>query len=613
MGNQHPSKRLGGNCAEALPKDMKTRLIGLFTLLGIFLGPSVSRAAEPSSLKQPMNLADVKVGGELRARLERNFQRLHDERYRRESLFTKSHDPKWPGDMEGRTALALTMLAQALDKDEPSIDVLFADFPRFYNSQGYFGPEYLPAAVDEQQLSSHGWVLRALCEYYLWRKNPETRTQIQRIVERLVLPTAGLHKEYPLDPAGREHKGAESGAVVAVKGKWRLSSDIGCDFIFFDGVVQAYAVTGDARLVPVIEELVELFLSMDFIAIKAQTHATLSGTRGLIRWYEACRNPKLLARAEQIFQIYLQEGCSENFENYNWFGRPDWTEPCAIVDSYLIACQLWQHTGKPEYLESAQWIYFNGIAATQRSNGGFGLNNCSGAAEPMLFTKEPEAYWCCTMRGGEGLASAARYSAFTDAEGIWLATFMNSSIKARLPQGVLQLEQVSSYPFGKRTCITVSHAPTVECEIRLFAPSFVTPRGVRVNGETQPWIVDHGFIALRRAWRVGDILEYEFEPQAGPRPLRNVHSLPGYELLHYGPLLLSAYCAEQPAKVTQAQIPLAVRAVGPVEAAGEGHWRAGDLQLTPVYHLMLPALDQSSGSWRQLLFPANYSKQVAKP
>ena len=62
---------------------------------------------------------------------------------------------------------------------------------------------------------------------------------------------------------------------------------------------------------------------------------------------------------------------TENHENYNWFDRFDtWTEPCAIIDSYLLAVQLWEHTMKPEYRDDAELIYYNGICHTQRNNGG---------------------------------------------------------------------------------------------------------------------------------------------------------------------------------------------------------------------------------------------------
>lgn len=557
--------------------------------------------SSPALPREALPFSAVKPGGELRTRIEKNFERLHAERYHQDKLFTTSHDPKWPGDMEGRVTLGLVLGAQALGIDEPGIDELFAEFPKHYNPDGYFGPVYFPDQIDEQQLSSHGWVLRALCEYWMWKQKPETKAQIQRMVDTLILPTLGLHDDYPLDPGDRKQTGEASGTHVATSGKWRLSSDIGCDFIFFDGVVQAYAVTRDERIVPVIEELVALFNRMDILAIQAQTHATLSGTRAMIRWYELCGKKAVLDRAEQAFTIYLKHGCSENFENYNWFGRPDWTEPCAIVDSYLAACQLWQHTGRPEYLEAAQGIYFNGIAATQRSNGGFGLNNCSGAHHSHVFTHTDEAHWCCTMRGGEGLSAAARYCAFTGKESLWLATYMDNEISTKFDSGKFSLKQQSPYPFGRSTTLTIREAPDVAVTLQLFSPSYLTPESVTVNGNAVTMNAEAGFIPVSRVWKSEDVLEFRFTPKLGRVAPRNIHSIQGYDLIREGPLLLAARLPEQTddKKASPAALPLQ----GELKAGEPGKPTLGKTPLAPVYHLLDPAYDQTKGSWRQMLFP----------
>lgn len=571
----------------------------IFIRLASFLAVCCAVHAAPPL--EALHFHAVKPAGELRTRIAKNFERLHAERYRKDQLFTKSHDPKWPGDMEGRVMLGLVLDAQALGIDEPGIDELFAEYAKHFNKDGYFGPIHFPDHVDEQQLSSHGWVLRSLCEYWLWKKKPETKAQIQRMAETLILPTLGLHRQYPLKPGDRKETGAASGTHVATSGKWRLSSDIGCDFIFFDGVVQAYAVTRDERIVPVIEELVALFKRMDVIAIQAQTHATLSGTRAMIRWYELCGKKDVLDRAEQVFATYLKEGCSENFENYNWFGRPDWTEPCAIVDSYLVACQLWQHTGKPEYLEAAQGIYFNGIAATQRSNGGFGLNNCSGAHHTHLFSLEAEAYWCCTMRGGEGLSAAARFSAFTGKDSLWLATFMNNEISATLQAGKLSFSQKSDYPFGSATTLTLSQVPGTAITLHLSAPSYLTPESITVNGSAVEMKPEAGFIPVSRVWKSGDVLEFRFTPKLGRIAPRNSHSIQGHELIREGPLLLAARLPEQPADKKASPASLLLN--GELKTGKPGKPTLGETPLMPVYHLLDPAYDQTGGSWRQMLFP----------
>src|SRR5690606_35259944 len=117
-----------------------------------------------------------------------------------------------------------------------------------------------------------------LCEYYEWKKDPAVKQYIQRIVDNLVLPTKGYHQLYPIEPASRDKgKGAASGTTESTVGHWKLSSDIGCDFIFMDGVVQAYSLFPSEELKALIDEMMERFMQMDMVAIQAQTHATLTG------------------------------------------------------------------------------------------------------------------------------------------------------------------------------------------------------------------------------------------------------------------------------------------------------------------------------------------------
>ena len=147
-----------------------------------------------------------------------------------------------------------------------------------------------------------------------------------------------------------------AGTSQNVINNWLLSSDVGCDFIFMDGVVQAYGLFPSDDLKEVVDEMIESFLKIDLVNIKAQTHATLTGIRALVRYFKITGNQRFLLEAEKRYQLYRKLGMTENYENFNWFGRPEWTEPCAIIDSYMVAVQLWQYTQKPEYLEDAQFL-----------------------------------------------------------------------------------------------------------------------------------------------------------------------------------------------------------------------------------------------------------------
>ncbi len=371
--------------------------------------------------------------GEIGARAGLLYARLEGVMYRPEDIFTVESGG-WPGDWEGRTILALTMLARTTGKEPAYLDEIVEKVHETCNEKGYMR-QILPAGdLDEQQLSGHSWLLRGLCEYYLFRRDngkvcTDVLARIEDIVENLFLGAAGQYAVYPVKPEERISGGAESGHIGGKIGHWYISSDTGCAYIPLDGVSQAYVLLDTysekrelvAKTKLLLDEMVAHFYKIPFLDICVQTHATLTACRGILRLYEKDGDETKLSFVREIFKLYTSEGMSANFANYNWFGRPEWTEPCAIIDSFMLAAQLFLHTGKLGYREMAQKILYNGIYAGQRANGGFGTDNCTGAeaidGSHMLGVSAYEAYWCCSMRGGEGLAAVSRYALMENENG----------------------------------------------------------------------------------------------------------------------------------------------------------------------------------------------------
>ena len=556
----------------------------------------IQQNVKPDSI-QLISPSQVQVGGELNTRLMKNFDRLEEEIYQPENVYmTEEASNWWPGDKEGRTILALTKLARATGRTPKYLDAILKMFPAKVNEKGYFGTIYPVGVLDEQQLSSHGWVLRGLCEYYLWKKDPVVLGYIKKIVDNLVLPTKGYHKNYLIDPAKRTHGGHESGSRITKKaGNWILSTDTGCDFIFMDGVVQAYQVTKRKELKPVIDEMVEVFRKTDLVQIKAQTHASLTGLRALVRYYLVTGDSSLIQTVEKDFGLYRKFARTENYANYNWFGRPEWTEPCAVVDSYMLSSQLWQITGKPEYAEDAQLIYYNALGFGQRANGGFGTDNCSGANSVFLHPDTYEAYWCCTMRGGEGLASIAQNLFFTGNQSIYVPSFENASVNIKLANESILLDETTDYPFGNEVNFTVketslSFAPG----IKLLAPKWIQNPEVFINGKKTPINLENGFICFTQKLNNGDQISYRFEQKSGVEKLENSNSLAGYHKYFYGPLILGHKGKEEIRLSQQVQFEL------------KGNKTFGlkndNQQFIPVYHLLNPEVRKEEGYQVQVLF-----------
>ena len=281
---------------------------------------------------------------------------------------------------------------------------MLASMQDHFNADGYFGPIYRDA-IHEQQLSGHSWLLRGLCEHYEVFADEFSLSAIRRIVKHLYLPKRGRFRSYPIDRAHKE-EGGVSGSDTGLVNGWYLSSDIGCAFMSIDGLSHAYAITEEEGLKSLLDEMIAVYLGIDKVALRAQTHCTLTAARGMVRMYGKTGDDSYLSGAKDIMELYVNGGgMSETYQNLNWWGRPDtWTEPCAIVDSFMLAGALYRITGEERYRTLAARIYRNGLATAQRDNGGAGTDTVVlHGTESHLRSKMYEAYFCCTMRLAEGL------------------------------------------------------------------------------------------------------------------------------------------------------------------------------------------------------------------
>lgn len=536
------------------------------------------RAGTNAEQLVPIRFADIEIGGDVSERARQNFDRLETEYFQPAQLFERSATDQWPGDTPGRLLLGVVLDAQATHREARYLDETLRIYPAKMNEQGYFGHLHSNDAIDEQQFSGHGWVLRALCECYLWRKEDRVLDMIQRIVKNLALPTRGFHKNYPIDPKIRQHAGAYAGTIAGRIGNWSVSSDIGCDFIFLDGITQAYQILRTPELKELCQEMVSRFLEIDLAGIKAQTHSSLSTLRAVLRHWELTREPGLLEAVEQRYRLYRTEAMTENYENYNWFGRPEWTEPCAVVDSFMVATQLWQHTGKPGYLEDAHQIYFNGLTAGQRANGGFGPNTCSGAHDPFLAISVYEAYWCCTMRGAEGLSRAVEYAYYTTPAAICVPFYWDSKAKLQLADGAVTLAQTTGYPYAGSVAFDVlSSSLRGDVDLRLAAPAWTSGHQLRRNGEHVPCTLEAGLLSCRVQLSAGDKLALSFNQRTGSEPTFNLHSISGYHSFRSGPLVLGYEGPTQVALKRDAKLIAAGPGVCRVKRGGARLSRINDL------------------------------------
>lgn len=470
-----------------------------------------------------ISLSSITVEGELETRAAANLERLEQREYYPSNIFQPA-DYGWPGDTEGRTILAWVLLAQATKRNARFLEEVVGLLPGKLNELGYLGKMLPSGELDEQQLSGHSWLLRGLCEYYEWTKDASVYRIIKDIIDHLLLPTIGYYVKYPVKAEERIKQGEAIGELTGEKiGNWYVSSDIGCAFIMLDGAAHAYEILRDIGLKNLLQEMIETFISIDFVGTSMQTHATLSALRGMMRYYSLDQKTKLLKEIERIYQLYRSTAMTDNYENHNWFGRPEWTETCAVVDSYILAVLLWQYTGKENYLEDAHHILLNGMGYGQRPNGGFGCNVCVGGENHVLHPHPElyEAYWCCSMRGGEGLARAIQYTFFKSEDTIWSLFYHNAVATFQWGKETLEISQQTIFPIQGETKITVTKSSIQQSKtISLYIPGWVDLSRIEflVNGHEKESRIVAGFVSCSGLFQAGDeiVLRFPIELRKSP-------------------------------------------------------------------------------------------------
>jgi len=475
-------------------------------------------------------------------------------------------DKAFPGDTIGRYILSATLLSRALHQPEPeTLKAVMAALPGMLNPEGYLG-WVLPAdRADETGLANIMWC-NGLTEYYLWTRNQSALRLDQNLFQQIILPAREAFYYY------------YSPEKTDGKINWvHCTGDTAQAFGIIDPATRGYPLFPSPDLRREIDELIRLDRKIDHVQIQAQIHAVLFTARGILRWFEVGHNPAHLQFAERLYRSYRQLAMTENYENYNWFGRPQWTEGCAIVDSFTVAARLWRLTGKPEYLEDAQLILFNGLLANQKG-GDFGINNCVGPTNQIFLKPGEAAPWCCSVWGGKGLARAFQYSYFLRPDGLMVTIPGNSTVTARLPDGSLTLKQTTGYPHesGIRFEVLASESNRKRT-LAVFVPYWVKPESVALtlNGFEVESAMQEGFITLHRPLHRGDLIEVRFDQFSGAAPLLYPERKRNYHRYMHGPLVLGVDTKEEQS------LPMGT----PLDELGAGTYKARGTTLVPLCDL----------------------------
>jgi uncharacterized protein len=480
---------------------------------------------------KPIPFADHTPEGLLKARAELSFRRLQEPYFQWDHV-SRVNFEAFPGDAIGRTINGLTLLSQALNQPEPaSLKEIMRRVPSLANPDGYLGPKLPESRANEDTMAGHNGYTYGLMEYALWTKDLAAKESLKRMVANLFVPARAAIAGY------RETSEA--------KVDWHLSGgDVGQLFTALDGMTRAYALVPSPEFKATIETSIKRYRKLDLVGLSAQTHAMLSAATGILRWHEMHHRPEDLAFAEALYKQYRALAMTETFENYNWFNKPQWTEACGVIDSFILTVDLWRQTGRANYLEDAHLILFNGLLPGQLHNGGFGTGPCVGHATGTCRTQlHSEAPFCCSMRGGEGIARAIQYSYFQDKDTVVLPFYSNGTATLRFAEGTCKVRQETGYPHkGQMRLEILESQANKKKPWRFFVPSWAARDSfeIRVNGKkVEPRLAD-SFAEIELPIVAGTVVEVAFQQERGPRSAVQAELAKGATRYFDGPLLLGS-------------------------------------------------------------------------
>ena len=165
---------------------------------------------------------------------------------------------------------------------------------------------------------------------------------------------------------------------------------------------------------------------------------------------------------------------------------------------------------------------------------------------PGVYATDWDTFTCDTATGLETQAKFADTIYSRDADGLYVNLYIPSQVRS---QGLV-LEQATGFPDDPVIRLSVVAGAATQT-LRVRVPKWVAGAPtVRLNGALLrglPGAGPSGWIALRRRWRTGDLLEVTLPMQLAVEPTPD-H--PTVQALIYGPVVLSGVYGSDPGTLT---------------------------------------------------------------
>jgi DUF1680 family protein len=222
-------------------------------------------------------------------------------------------------------------------------------------------------------------------------------------------------------------------------------------------------------------------------------------------------------------------------------------ESCAAIGNMMWNWRMLAATGEAKYADVIERALYNGINSGMSLDGTLYCYRNPLAFDPSGGDQIRNTWYdttCCPPNLERTFASLPGYFYSTSKDGLYLHLYDNSQLDWHLEDGTgLKVVQKTNFPWDGAAEIAVTPAKPTEFTFYLRIPGWSDGTKVMVNGKPVAGAVAGQYLALRRKWSSGDVINVKLgmTPQvieASPRVVEDY----GRVTVQRGPLV---YCLEQ--------------------------------------------------------------------
>jgi DUF1680 family protein len=307
-------------------------------------------------------------------------------------------------------------------------------------------------------------------------------------------------------------------------------------------------------------------------------------------------------------QAYGREYQLPNVTAYN--------ETCANLGNMFWNWRMLSITGDARFAGIVELVLYNSALSGISLDGKrFFYTNTLRQETELPFelrwsrTREPHipCSFCCPPNIVRTIAEVGSYVYSLSDDGMWVHLYGSNVLDTKLTNGTkLKFTQKTDYPWDGRITLTLDVPETSEFAIMLRIPGWADSVTVTVNGEEWPDEAQPGtYLALRRAWSAGDVIELDLPMRAAlleAHPL--VEECHGQVAVKRGPVV---YCLEsvdvpEDVKLSEIVIPHDIELMP----------RSGEGVLRDIVVLTGTALVKRERDWSRQLY-REFRPQTAEP